>query len=274
MMTVTTVRDLCDGFATNTSRRLLRWAQPHTSRSLLAVREESRSHLHAQALALQLRGARALCRGLRDMRAAVLLLLGALVPRSSAWLTTSQARYGAELEEIQASFFAASQKSADRSLGWLWSAPNDARSNRGLGGSITWAWDPELCTYLMTAFKEEVRAKGLRLSHDAGRPSRACPLVAHRWCDLRCALNAAPLLSFASSPVPRAAAVLQHPDHRLRLGARCDAPRLRHVGAKPPEDLRHGGDGPLQGGRQARRLVPARRGLGDLPECEQLPRPD
>ena len=75
------------------------------------------------------------------MRAAVLLLLGALVPRSSAWLTTSQARYGAELEEIQASFFAASQKSADRSLGWLWSAPNDARSNRGLGGSITWAWD-------------------------------------------------------------------------------------------------------------------------------------
>ncbi len=34
--------------------------------------------------------------------------------------------------------------------------PSDPKSHVGLGGGITWAWDPELCDAILDRFKEDV----------------------------------------------------------------------------------------------------------------------
>jgi hypothetical protein len=65
------------------------------------------------------------------------------------WISTSQARYGAQIEDLAAGTRGESTSSAFRSLGWLWHAPYDALDTRGLGGGITYAVDPALCSHLL-----------------------------------------------------------------------------------------------------------------------------
>lgn len=40
-------------------------------------------------------------------------------------------------------------------LGYLWTLPDDPTSHVGLGGGITWAWDPALCDALLPRFRED-----------------------------------------------------------------------------------------------------------------------
>merc|ERR1719331_1886678 len=93
------------------------------------------------------------------------LLVAALVAPACTWISTSQARYGANLEELRRGTRMESTANADRSLGWLWSAPRSTTDARGLGQSITWAWDPELCDSLLPAF-DGVRAFGIPIGLD------------------------------------------------------------------------------------------------------------
>ena len=42
-----------------------------------------------------------------------------------------------------------------QTLGYLWDLPASSTSTRGLGGGITWAWDPVLCDDLQPQFRED-----------------------------------------------------------------------------------------------------------------------
>ena len=80
-----------------------------------------------------------------------------------SWVTISQSRFGAQLEAIRALQKQPVDGQADpyadvhiqQTLGYLWSQPSDPSSHRGLGGGITWAWDPNLCDALLPTFKED-----------------------------------------------------------------------------------------------------------------------
>lgn len=41
-------------------------------------------------------------------------------------------------------------------LGFLWQLPEEARSSRGLGSGITWAWDDTLCDAIQPLFSEDL----------------------------------------------------------------------------------------------------------------------
>jgi hypothetical protein len=83
--------------------------------------------------------------------AALLLLVGA----ARAWITTTQARYGASVEHIFNESLGRNVGEARRSLGYLWSQPAEAGQATGLGSSITWVWDEEkLCKELLPRVKE------------------------------------------------------------------------------------------------------------------------
>lgn len=82
------------------------------------------------------------------------LLLHLLPP---AWITQSQSILGAQVEQIRDQF-AGLPLEAGRNiystLGFLWSFPELANDTRGLGGGITYAWDPTLCGLLEPIFRE------------------------------------------------------------------------------------------------------------------------
>lgn len=87
-----------------------------------------------------------------------------LVPFVHSFRSVSQANYGAQIADIQAQLSSSGPAMACtsptgcsdqfRNLGWLWSLPSDSSDSRGLGQSITWAWDPALCDKLMPIFRE------------------------------------------------------------------------------------------------------------------------
>ena len=66
-----------------------------------------------------------------------------------------------------------------RAMSMLWTAPEDESSTSGLGGGITWAWDPELCDELCAArpHQPEICAVTQRWAH--ALPSRG-HLLTHR----------------------------------------------------------------------------------------------
>jgi len=86
------------------------------------------------------------------MRGAILVLLA----RAEAWTTISQSQFGAQLHTIQSQMYG-NRTAADpnKLLGFLWSSPHNVRDRRGLGGGITWAWDPQLCELLKPRFGED-----------------------------------------------------------------------------------------------------------------------
>ena len=74
-----------------------------------------------------------------------LLALG-LPPFASAWISTSQARFGLTIEHIYNESLGQSAGHPQHSLGYLWSQPGSTAEVWGLGGSITWQWDKRLCS--------------------------------------------------------------------------------------------------------------------------------
>ena len=83
----------------------------------------------------------------------------ALASLAQAWISTSQARFGATIAEIyNESIGLRSGDNPQKSLGYLWTQPqglvNNLVSTRGLGGSITWASDERLCSELSPLFQD------------------------------------------------------------------------------------------------------------------------
>ena len=93
------------------------------------------------------------------MRTFVLVIFSSLVAQSvHAWVTISQSRYGAQVEDIRALFdnsTAPSTKPAQQLLGYTWRVPEAPTSHDGLGSGITWAWDPNLCSQILPMFQED-----------------------------------------------------------------------------------------------------------------------
>ena len=84
-------------------------------------------------------------------------MLHVVVGLPIVWTATSQSVFGAQLSDIRAQLSGnVSSISAQRALGYLWHMPASSISQRGLGGGITWAWDPELCDSLLDLFHEDL----------------------------------------------------------------------------------------------------------------------
>ena len=95
--------------------------------------------------------------GLPSVHALLLVVLGSL-PHAASWTTISQSRYGAQLEHIKNLYdntWEHGAMPAQQTLGFLWTVPNDPTSHEGLGAGITWAWDPNLCTRILSQFTED-----------------------------------------------------------------------------------------------------------------------
>ena len=95
--------------------------------------------------------------GLPSVHALLLVVLGSL-PHAASWTTISQSRYGAQLEHIKNLYdntWEHGAMPAQQTLGFLWTVPNDPTSHEGLGAGITWAWDPNLCTRILSRFTED-----------------------------------------------------------------------------------------------------------------------
>ena len=98
------------------------------------------------------------------MKATAVALLLAAVP-ARAFVTISQSRFGAQVNHIRDLFANTSDPSwtgwphtdipDQQLLGYTWKVPSDPTSKDGLGGGITWAWDPNFCDQIMPRFRED-----------------------------------------------------------------------------------------------------------------------
>ena len=93
----------------------------------------------------------------RSTRLAYVLLSCATC--ANAWVSTSQALFGATIdgiynESIGKDLGLPLNIARQQSLGYLWTLPSDPLETRGLGASITWAWDESLCARLLPQMKE------------------------------------------------------------------------------------------------------------------------
>jgi hypothetical protein len=81
-----------------------------------------------------------------------------LLQGAAAWVTLSQARFGAQIASIREQTRGNFSRPAPplQQLGYIWSLPQDASSSAGLGGGITWAVDGKLCDALLPLFKEDI----------------------------------------------------------------------------------------------------------------------
>lgn len=85
------------------------------------------------------------------------LLLARFLSGARGWATKSQTVFGAQIRDIQAQMRGEYvDREVEAQLGYLWSFPEDSSSNRGLGGGITWAWNPRLCGTMSGRFSENV----------------------------------------------------------------------------------------------------------------------
>ena len=88
------------------------------------------------------------------LRPMTLLLL---VARAEAWVTISQSYWGAQLNDIRAQMGVNTSVAVEpvQRLGYLWTSPAESASERGMGGGLTWAIDPNLCENLLSSFQEQ-----------------------------------------------------------------------------------------------------------------------
>ena len=94
-----------------------------------------------------------------------LLLFFALLGATNGWVTTSQSVYGAQIDEIQDQMRGApSTRFVQAELGGLWTLPADPADTAGLGGGISFAWDPALCDRLLPRFREDYSIFGTAVS--------------------------------------------------------------------------------------------------------------
>ena len=87
------------------------------------------------------------------LRAPSVLLLTTL-SSTSAWVSTTQARFGTTIEVIRDESLGNGVGTSQASLGYLWTQPLSTTDPRGLGGSIAWAFDERLCNDLPGIFEE------------------------------------------------------------------------------------------------------------------------
>ena len=76
----------------------------------------------------------------------------------SGWTTISQTRFGGQVDAVARQFQGLNTQNnpnLQQKLGYLWSFPKDADDRTGLGGGITWQWDPKLCDALIDKFDED-----------------------------------------------------------------------------------------------------------------------
>ena len=100
---------------------------------------------------------RSLVRTARDRRLFMLALCATAL--FSGWVPSTTSIFGAQRGQI-AQQLAGVPLPADRNwqtqLGSLWTFPADSLDTTGLGGGITFAFDPELCGKLMPLFREDI----------------------------------------------------------------------------------------------------------------------
>ena len=94
-----------------------------------------------------------------------LLVVALCCTLSDAWVTISQSRFGAQISTIRDMMHIPENGTFWRwpnyhlpdqqLLGYLWNMPEDPLSHVGLGGGITYAWDPNLCDALLPRFRED-----------------------------------------------------------------------------------------------------------------------
>lgn len=79
----------------------------------------------------------------------------ALAAPVAAWVSSAQSVYGAQISEIQ-DFMEGKAVNRDvrAQLGGLWTYPESLSDDAGLGGGITWAFNPALCEKLLAATDE------------------------------------------------------------------------------------------------------------------------
>ena len=85
---------------------------------------------------------------------------------AEGFVTLSQSRFGAQLEDMQALQHGNYTGPPQAVTGFLWSYPATTADNRGLGGGITWAWDPNLCPSILSLFHEDIMFYDLVACHD------------------------------------------------------------------------------------------------------------
>ena len=81
-----------------------------------------------------------------------------LVGSASGWVTISQARFGAQIDGIVQQMRGLTtdmEPNIQQKLGYLWTFPEDSDDTTGLGGGITWQWDPRLCDSILDQFSED-----------------------------------------------------------------------------------------------------------------------
>ena len=160
-------------------------------------------------------------------RAAPCLLLLS-VAGAAAWISRPQALLGATIKQIQDQVNGKAKQgnvATQAGLGFLWSynpegkmgasgTPSDQKRERlmGLGGGITWAWDPKLCEKIMPRFYEDaiiyqnlVDCAGVKAA-----VSRAFNNCASNLLEL-CPRSSSCALPLSSNPIGR-----RSPSHRGR----------------------------------------------------------
>ena len=102
-------------------------------------------------------------------------LLACVLPTAHAWTTISQSWHGAQIRTIQIQTGPNNATDPDRAAGgnvaaiaqrlnWVWSEAGDMSDQSGLGGGLTWAFDPDICSTksnLLGQFHESLFGVGL-----------------------------------------------------------------------------------------------------------------
>ena len=107
---------------------------------------------------------RSLVRTARDRRLFMLALCATAL--FSGWVPSTTSIFGAQRGQI-AQQLAGVPLPADRNwqtqLGSLWTFPADSLDTTGLGGGITFAFDPELCGKILPLFREDIAGIKVRV---------------------------------------------------------------------------------------------------------------
>jgi len=79
------------------------------------------------------------------------------------WTTVVQTAFGAQTSEMANSIYLATTQGVinntidpRRNFGRVWHMPHNASDTNGLGGGLTYAWDPHLCDKLEPLFREDI----------------------------------------------------------------------------------------------------------------------
>ena len=81
-----------------------------------------------------------------------------LLAGATGWVTISQSRFGGQIDNIRNQMNGLNtdaEPNIQQKLGYLWTFPEDVGDDTGLGGGITWQWDPNLCGSILDRFSED-----------------------------------------------------------------------------------------------------------------------